>query len=45
MRVAHRERDREVMKKVPRPRKIHLPAVKMKGTFPKLTPLKKSKKT
>ena len=30
MRVAHRERDEEVMKKVPKPRQFHLVAVKMK---------------
>ena len=30
MRAAHRERDEEVMKKVPKLRKIHLAAVKMK---------------
>ena len=30
MRVAHRERDEEVMKKVPKLRQLHLVAVKMK---------------
>ena len=30
MRVAHRERDEEVVKKVPKPRQLHLVAVKMK---------------
>ena len=30
MRVAHRERDEEVVKKVPKLRKLHLVAVKMK---------------
>ena len=30
MRVAHRERDKEVMKKVSKLRQLHLAAVKMK---------------
>ena len=34
MRAAHRDRDEEVMKKVPKPRQLHLVVVKMKELLP-----------